>query len=199
VTHPAMLARSVSQLLRDGLPADWYHPALHPGPVLAVTASPARTVEYRVVLGGKHPPPEGGVLYGRPFPPHPLAIALWRLALDAPGFLLVARIHELTPGSRATGERPAEVRRFDPGDPVVAVDWIVREVRKMYAEKRAGVPYVSGKDHRAAVAKIEAERAEVARVAMEARARAEAAEKAERDRYASTWKVKRGHRVQTAP
>lgn len=194
--RPEELARRLTPQLYDRLPASWHVPPLVArGPTVVLAAAPEWVVDYRVVVGGKWPTPEGVVVHGRATQPHPLAVALWRAASDAPGFLLVVRTPTLAPGTRATGERPDEVRRFDPASPELAVEWIVREAQRIHAEIRPGVPYISGKEARERVKAEEAAR--FARAAQEAeeKRKAEAEAKAQIERQRTAWTVKRGHRV----
>lgn len=193
----ADLGRGWTEWLYDHLPASWHVPPLRPSWIPAVAAAPGWSVDYRMVIGGKWPQPEGVVLYGRVQPVHPLSLALWKAAMAAPGFLLVARTPGL--GNGATGERPDEVRRFDPATPEVALEWIDREARRIHEETRPGVPYVPGKEHRA---RLRAEQeAKVVRAAQEAeeRRRAEELAKAQVAKQQTAFTVRRGHRVPVKP
>lgn len=191
--------RAWTSWLYDQLPVSWYVPPLVGGMVPAMAAGPEWVVDYRIVLGGKWPAPEGGVLYGQRYPPHPLSLALWRAAQAAPGFLLVARTPTLAKGTRAVGERPEEVRRFDPATPQVALDWIVREAHRLHEEARPGTPYVSGKEHREKVKAAEVARFARAMEEAAARRKAEADAAAQVVKQQTAFTVRRGHRVPVKP
>jgi hypothetical protein len=161
--------------------------------VVALAAAPEWTVDFRVVVGGKHPAPEGSSVYGKVYPPHPLTMVLWKAAGQATTPFLVARTPTLAPGTRAVGERPDEVRSVASlGD---ALDWIESEAKRIHAERWPTYRYVTGKDGRAAVAVEQAAKFERARLEGEKKRAEEAAAKAQVEAQKVGWTVRRGHRV----
>lgn len=179
------LPSSLTRWLFNELPTGWYIPPLLGWPVIALASTPAGTVEYRVVVGGPCDPPAETRLYGVSYPPHPLAVELWRLAVESPGCVLVARVR--SPGCRATGLVPDEVRRFDIADPELALRWIVDEARLVHAEH--AVAYSTGEQSRQLAVVAANQRVESARREAEALARAALEEK---NKVGFT--VRRGHR-----
>lgn len=184
---------SAIRWLFDQLPSGWYVPPLFANqPVVAVAVTPARTVAYYIILGGDYSAPVGAKLYGVEYQPHPIVVALWTIASESVGEVVVARVP--SPGKGATGLTPDLVRKFgtNTGE---AVRWIIEEARRLHADHDS--VYVTGEESRRQLTARAAERIEEARRDAEARQLAENEQKInqqkERDKVGFT--VRRGHRV----
>lgn len=184
--------RLITAQLRELLPLGWVIPAVLGGQI-AHAGAPDTTVDFRVFPGGKEFPPQGVVIGGHLYDPHPLSRAIYRERVKRPEpDLLIFQVPERGEYTLAPADEPSAVEVL-PGAllaPERAVEFIVAQVRAQYERDRR--PFIPARVRRVQLEQERELQAENARRQTQARMEAENALRAQ---LQAGKVVRRGHRT----